>query len=103
MVKKITQSDFEKSIKEGVALVDFSASWCGPCQMLVPIIEEISEEMNGKMNFFKVDVDVDSSLAVKYGISNIPALLVTKNGEKQDIIVGFRPKEQLIEELKKYL
>ena len=84
-------------------LVDFYAVWCGPCQMLAPVLDEVSEELVGKINFFKVDVDECNILAAAYGITNIPALLVLKDGEKQEISVGFKPKEVLLEELQKYV
>ena len=103
MVKKITGAEFESVKKQGVSVVDFSAKWCGPCQMLAPILEEISEEMQGKAYFYNVDVDQDAALASQYGITNIPALLVLKDGVKQDILVGFRPKEPLMEALAQYI
>ncbi|MEE1010281.1 MAG: thioredoxin [Agathobacter sp.] len=103
MVKKITESEFKDVTSNGIAVVDFSATWCGPCQMLAPVLDEVSEELVGKINFFKVDVDECNSLAAAYGITNIPALLVLKDGEKQEISVGFKPKEVLLEELQKYV
>lgn len=102
MVKKINGSEFEVEALKGCAVVDFSAIWCGPCKMLAPVLEEVSEEL-GEVNFFNVDVDDEPDLAVKYDITNIPALLVLKDGVKQDILVGFRPKETLIEDIKSRL
>ncbi len=102
MVKTINANEFENEATKGMAVVDFSATWCGPCKMLAPVLEEISEEMTD-VNFYKVDVDDNTSLAVKYGISNIPALLVLKDGEKQDLLVGFRPKDAIAADIKKYL
>ena len=103
MVKKITESEFKDVTSNGIAVVDFSATWCGPCQMLAPVLDEVSEELVGMINFFNVDVDECNSLAAAYGITNIPALLVLKDGEKQEISVGFKPKEVLLEELQKYV
>lgn len=99
MVKKIDAAEFESAVASGVAVVDFSAIWCGPCKMLAPVLEEISEEMAGDIQFFNVDVDTNVELAEKFGISSIPALLVLKDGEKQDLKIGFQPKEMLVEYL----
>jgi thioredoxin 1 len=87
---------------KGCAVVDFSAVWCGPCKMLAPVLEEVSEEM-GEVNFYNVDVDENQNLAAEYGIMNIPAILVLKDGVKQDILVGFKPKETLESEIKALL
>ena len=103
MVKKITGAEFETMEKQGISVIDFSAVWCGPCQMLAPVLEEISREMQGKARFYNVDVDENGALASQYGITNIPALLVLKDGVKQDILVGFRPKEQLLSALEQYM
>ena len=102
MVKKITQKEFADEVKAGVSVVDFSATWCGPCQMLAPVLEEVSEELSD-IHFLNVDVDENGDLASEYGITNIPALAVLKDGEKQDVLVGFQPKEALKEALGKYL
>ncbi len=95
MVKKIGSSEFSNEVATGVSVVDFSAEWCGPCRMLGPVLEELSEEFTGKINFLNVDVDNDPDLAVKFGITNIPALIVLKDGQKVDMQVGFQPKENL--------
>lgn len=102
MVKKITGKEFEDTVKTGVSVVDFSAGWCGPCNMLAPVLEEVSQDLTD-INFYKVDVDTETQLAVRFGISNIPALLIMKDGEKKEIQVGFQPKESLIEAFKKYI
>ena len=103
MVKRITQSEFKSEVANGVAVVDFSAEWCGPCKMLAPVLEQVSQELDGKINFFNVDVDDNGDLAQEYGITNIPALLVLKDGEKQEIQVGFQPKDNLVANLLKYI
>lgn len=95
MVKKIEKNDMNEALGSSLALVDFSATWCGPCKMLVPVLEEISEEFAGKLDFFNADVDANDELALKYGIQNIPALVIFKNGEIADRIVGFQTKEKL--------
>ena len=95
MVKKIENNDMNEALGSSLALVDFSATWCGPCKMLAPVLEEISDELAGKLDFFNADVDENDELALKYGIQNIPALVIFKNGEIADRSVGFQSKEKL--------
>lgn len=101
MVKKINENEFRNEAIKGNVVVDFSATWCGPCKMIAPLLEDVSEELGDKINFYNVDVDENNALAVEYGITNIPALLVMKDGVKQDLLVGFRPKDVLKDELTK--
>ena len=100
MVKKISQNEFNEVTASEVAVIDFSATWC---KMLAPVLEEVSEEYAGKVNFFNVDVDENPDLAMQYKIMNIPALIVLKKGEKVDAQVGFAPKENIVEFIKKQL
>lgn len=102
---KITSQNFEKEVLQSdkPVIVDFYATWCGPCKMLAPVLEEVSEEYAGKVNFFNVDVDENPDLAMQYKIMNIPALVVLKKGEKVDTQVGFAPKENIVEFIKKQL
>ena len=79
MVKKITNNDLNEA-KKGVAVVDFSAVWCGPCQMLAPVMEELSEELSGKAEFYNADSDENMGLAQEYRIVSIPAVIVLKDG-----------------------
>ena len=97
MVKKINKDEFEKEVLngEGIALVDLFADWCMPCQMLAPVIEEISNEKTA-VNFFKVNVDDSPEVAIKYGVSSIPTLLVFKNGDLVNKAVGVYPKESIV-------
>lgn len=97
MVKKIENNNMSEALESGLALVDFSATWCGPCKMLAPVLEEISEELAGELSFFNADVDANDELALKYGIQNIPALVMFKNGEIAARSVGFQSKEKLKE------
>ncbi len=103
MVKKISEQEFKEAESSKVAVVDFSAEWCGPCKMLAPVLEKVSEELEGKADFFNVDVDENPGLAEKYGIISIPALLVMKEGKKQEMQVGFQPKEAIRAFLEQYL
>lgn len=103
MVKKISGNEFKDAVSSGVAVIDFSAEWCGPCQRVAPILEEVSNEFEGKANFFNVDIDENGKLAEDYNITNIPALLVMKDGELQEIQVGFQPKENLCKFIEQYI
>ena len=92
MITKINEQDFQtKVVKDAVAVVDFSATLCGPCRMLAPVLEEISEELAGKANFYNVDVDDDGALAAGFGISSVPTVLILKKGKVVDQSLGFKP------------
>lgn len=90
-----TDSNFEENIKEGVTLVDFWAPWCGPCKMIAPVLEDLAKDVEGKANIVKVDVDENQSTAAKFEVMSIPTLIVFKDGQAVDKVVGFQPKEQL--------
>lgn len=95
MVKKIDENGFAQVRTDPIALVDFSAKWCGPCQMLAPIVEEVSGEYAGRVAFYNVDVDENPSLAQQFGVVSIPFVALFKNGEIVANQVGFAPKEAL--------
>ncbi|MDO4864074.1 MAG: thioredoxin [Ruminococcus sp.] len=94
MITEIKNNEFEAVEKSKAAIVDFNATWCGPCRMLAPILEELSEEYDD-VDFYACDVDENGELAVKYGIQSIPAVGVFKNGQLVDMAVGFRPKDAM--------
>lgn len=94
-VKKINSSEFQSAIAGGVSVVDFNATWCGPCRMLGPVLEELSEEMAGKASFYAVDVDDNPDIAASFGINSIPYVAVFRDGQKADEQIGFVPKPQL--------
>ncbi|MFD1863912.1 thioredoxin [Planococcus sp. FY231025] len=96
-IVKGTDQNFSQEISEGLVLVDFWAAWCGPCKMIAPVLEELDADMNGKVKIVKVDVDENQGTASQYGIMSIPTLLLMKDGETVDKVVGFRPKEALAE------
>lgn len=92
MVKKINEVQFEEEAKKSaVAVVDFSATWCGPCRMLAPVVEKISETLAGKVDFYNVDVDDAPELAAAYRVMSVPCLVLMKNGEFVDQSIGFKP------------
>ncbi|MBB5219165.1 thioredoxin [Treponema rectale] len=95
MVKQISESEFDEAVKSGVSAVDFSAVWCGPCKMLGPVFEKISEKYEGKINFYKVDVDEAPNLCQKLGIMSVPAVYLFKDGAQVATNIGFVPEAQL--------
>ena len=101
MVKKINEAEFSEVKNSKFAVVDFNATWCGPCKMLGPVLEEVSEELSGKADFFAVDVDENQGLAIKNKIQSIPAIVIFKNGEPVDRQIGFLPKAQLVDFISK--
>lgn len=94
---KLTTENFENEVmgSEIPVLVDFWASWCGPCRMLAPVLEEIAKEYDGKVKVGKVNVDEEPALATAYNVSVIPTLILFKGGIEQSTTVGFRPKEEI--------
>lgn len=102
-MKPITFSDdnFEAEVlkSDEPVLVDFWAAWCGPCRMIAPIVEELAEEYDGKVKVGKVDVDDNQQTAVKYGVRSIPTVLIFKNGEVADTIIGAVPKAMFVEKI----
>ena len=96
-MKNITEKEFESEVKEGIVIVDFFATWCGPCRMMSMILEEIEEEVKDKVKIVKVDVDENENLARKFGIMSIPTILLYVNGKMYEKHVGLWQKESLLE------
>ena len=104
MELKFTDENFESEVikSELPVLVDFYADWCGPCKMMAPVIKEIANEYDGKVKVGKLNVDEAQSTSSKYRVMSIPTLLIVKNGEVVDTIVGAVPKSKVVEKLDQY-
>ncbi|MFC2149341.1 thioredoxin [Candidatus Auribacterota bacterium] len=104
-IVEVTGESFEKEVvkHQGVVMADFSAEWCGPCKKLEPTVNEISEEMAGKVKVVHVDVDKASDIAGQYGILSVPTIIIFKNGERVDESIGLVTKDRLIEKLEAHL
>ena len=102
---KVTDDNFEQEIinSDIPALVDFWAEWCGPCKMVSPVVEELAKEYEGKIKIGQMNVDENRQTPAKYGIRAIPTLILFKNGNVAQTIVGAQPKSAIEEELKKLL
>ena len=103
MTLVLNNENFAETIKEGVTLVDFWAEWCGPCQMMLPILDDYSSEVEGKMKVGKVNVDENSDIAAQFRVMSIPTLIVFKDGEPVETMVGVQQKDKLAEVTGKYL
>jgi thioredoxin 1 len=105
MALEITTANFEATVlkSDKPVLIDFWAEWCGPCRMIGPIVEELSVEYAGKLVVGKVNVDNEPQISQTYGIRNIPTLLIFKNGQQVEKIVGAVPKPTLVSKLQQYL
>lgn len=98
-VKVITDEDFDKTIKKGVTMIDFWATWCGPCRRQAPIVEEIANEVSKKIKIGKLDVDKNKIASNTYGVRNIPTLIFFKDGKEVKRLVGLQDKQAILKEL----
>lgn len=103
MVNKINSNNFNNEIQNGVSIIDFFAEWCGPCKMLGPVFEELSNEMNDTVRFYKLDVDESLDKAYEYKVSTVPTMIIFKEGKVAEKLIGFMTKEQIKEKVEKYL
>jgi thioredoxin 1 len=105
MAFEFTDANFKEEVleKEGIAVVDFWAEWCGPCRMIGPMIEELSEELKGRALVGKVDVDTNAELSANYNVRSIPTILILKDGKVVDQMVGAPTKQQLSDKIEAQL
>lgn len=99
----INQDNFKDEVATGVVLVDFYATWCGPCKMIAPVLDQLAQEFEGKAKIVKIDVDESPAIAEQYSIMSIPTLILFKDGETVDQVAGFQSKEMLVKLLEKAL
>lgn len=102
-VLNVTDQTFTAETNNGIVLADFFATWCGPCKMIAPVLEELDQDMGNQVKIVKIDVDQNQGTANKFGIMSIPTLLVMKDGKVVDTLVGFKSKEALEEALNKHI
>ena len=105
MIKVITPETFENEVIKSSepVLVDFFATWCGPCKMVGPVLEKMSNDYEGRVKFAKLDIDTAESLAMKYNVFSVPSMLVFKNGEEAGRIVGALPPSEISKKLDEYI
>ena len=94
-VVNVTDASFNQEIESGVTLVDFWAPWCGPCKMIAPVLEELDAEVGGQVKIAKVNVDDNAESAARFGVMSIPTLILFKDGQPVDKVVGFQSKDAL--------
>ena len=104
MATILNKTNFQQEIKEnnGLAIVDFFATWCGPCKMLTPIIDKLAEEFDGKVKIAKVDIDESPELAQEYKVMSVPTVIFVKNGEVVETLVGVQNRAKLVELIEKH-
>lgn len=105
MAKIINTNEFVENVENtrGVVVVDFFATWCGPCKMLAPVFEEASNEIGEKAKFFKLNVDEGGRIAQKYGIAAVPTMIIFKDGVPVENLAGFMPKQNILNKVNSYL
>ncbi len=101
---EVNDGNFDQTLKENhLVLVDFWAEWCGPCRMVAPVIEELASEYQGKVTVAKLDVDANPQTAMKYRVMSIPTIILFKNGEPAEVLVGAQPKRNFEARLQKHM
>lgn len=105
MVLEINTENFDNEVKShnGIVVVDFFANWCGPCRKLAPILEEVESELASKVKFAKINTDENLEMAKQYQVSGLPTLMIFKNGEAVERLVGLMPKSSIITNIEKHV
>lgn len=105
MVKEIDTQNFDNEVvnNAGITVVDFFAEWCGPCRKMSPLLDEVEQELAGKVKFTKINTDNNIEMARKYQVSGLPTLMVFKNGEPAERLVGLMPKSSIITNIEKHI
>ena len=103
MTTQLTTETFARSIQNGVSFIDFVAQWYPPCRMMEPVVEELSQDFDGKVTIAQVDVDQSQYLANLFGIRSIPTMVIFKDGKPVDALVGVHPKQVLMEKIQAQL
>ena len=99
----LTQENYDKTLNSGIVLIDFFAEWCGPCHVLSPVLEELSKKYEGRVGFYKLDVDQAPPIAARYQIMSIPTVMIFKDGKEVTKIVGSNPESRYIDALEEIL
>jgi thioredoxin 1 len=101
---EVTDANFDQTLKDNsLVLVDFWAEWCGPCRMVAPVMEEIAKDYEGKVTVAKLDVDANPQTAMRYRVMSIPTIILFKDGQPAEVMVGARPKSQFVAQLSKHV
>lgn len=99
-LEHLTQENFDEKTSKGTVLVDFFATWCGPCRMLSPILEQVADEVGEDVKLYKVDIDECLDIAKKFGVMSVPTMVVLKDGAEVQRLIGLRQKAQILDVLK---
>ena len=100
---QLDKNTFKQTIKSGVVAVDFWAVWCGPCRMMAPIFEQVAEELTSKAMLAKLNIDENMPIAQEYSVMSIPTIVIFKDGQEVERVIGLRQKAQLLEIIKKHI
>jgi thioredoxin 1 len=104
-IPKLTEAVFETEVLKSPipVMVDFTAVWCNPCKMLDPVVTQLSQDWNGKVKIFKLDVDENSNIAMQYGVMGVPTLILFVNGSPVQRLSGFQPKDRIVSKFSSYI